>query len=147
MSRRHSVSVSAVITDDHDRVLVIQRRDDGAWQLPGGILELGETIEAGMCREVAEETGLTVELVRLTGVYKNMSLGVVALVFRARLVDGTPRPTEESAAVGWWTTERVAAEMDETFAVRVLDAFRQDSAPAIRHHDGVRLVQPDVKSG
>ncbi|HEY0696196.1 MAG TPA: NUDIX domain-containing protein, partial [Micromonospora sp.] len=112
---RHSVSVAAVIPDDQGRVLVIQRRDNGAWQLPGGILEMDETIENGVRREVQEETGVTIEPVRLTGIYKNMKLGVVALVFRAQLVNGTPHPTEESAAIDWWTADRVAAEMNETF--------------------------------
>src|SRR2546430_1771571 len=96
---RHSVSVAAVVTDDNDRVLVIQRRDNGAWQLPGGVLELDESPDAGVRREVREETGIDVAPQRLTGVYKNMALGVVALVFRAHIVSGTPTPTEESAAV------------------------------------------------
>ena len=86
---RHSVSVAAVVPDDQGRVLVIRRRDNGAWQLPGGVLELHETIEDGLRREVEEETGVKVEPVRLTGVYKNMKLGVVALVFLARPVGGT----------------------------------------------------------
>jgi len=137
---RHSVSVAAVVTDDSDRVLVIQRRDNGAWQLPGGVLELEESPEAGVRREVREETGVDVEPQRLTGVYKNMNLGVVALVFRARLVSGTPTPTEESAAVAWWTADQVAADMTEAFAVRILDALREDPTPAIRTHDGQRLL-------
>ena len=58
---RHSVSVAAVVLDDAGRALVIQRRDNGAWQLPGGVLELDEPIEAGVRREVLEETGLEVE--------------------------------------------------------------------------------------
>lgn len=144
---RHSVSVAAVIPDEHGRVLVIQRRDNGAWQIPGGILELDESIEDGVCREVQEETGVTVEPVRLTGVYKNMKMGVVALVFRAQLVTGTPHPTEESAAVDWWTTDRVTAEMNETFAARILDALRDDPTPAIRHHDGVRLLEDNKFAG
>jgi len=37
---RHPVSVAAVVTNDNNRILVIQRRDNGAWQLPGGVLEL-----------------------------------------------------------------------------------------------------------
>ena len=41
----HSVSVAAVITDDHGRALLIQRRDNGSWEPPGGVLELGESIE------------------------------------------------------------------------------------------------------
>ena len=57
---RHSVSVAAVVVDDTDRVLVIRRRDNGAWQLPGGVLELNETPEDGMRREVSEETGVMV---------------------------------------------------------------------------------------
>ncbi|MFC4105062.1 NUDIX hydrolase [Micromonospora zhanjiangensis] len=134
------MSVAAVVIDEDSRVLVIQRRDNGAWQIPGGVLELEEKIEDGVRREVAEETGISVEPERLTGIYKNMKLGVVALVFRARLVHGVPQPTEESAAVDWWTKERVAAEMNETFAVRVLDAMNSGLVPTVRHHDGTQLT-------
>jgi ADP-ribose pyrophosphatase YjhB (NUDIX family) len=133
------VSVAAVITNDDGQVLVIKRRDSGAWQLPGGVLELNEPIEDGLRREVREETGVRIEPVRLTGVYKNMKLGVVALVFRARPVEGTPEPTEEAADVAWWTAEQVAVGMVEAFAVRILDGLREDG-PAVRAHDGVRLV-------
>jgi 8-oxo-dGTP diphosphatase len=64
---RHSVSVTGVIIDEQDRVLVVQRRDDAKWELPGGILERQESVEDGMRREVLEETGMHVEPVRLTG--------------------------------------------------------------------------------
>jgi len=77
---------------------------------------------------------------RLTGVYKNMSLGAVALVFRAGLVAGTPAEIEESAAVAWWTADQVAADMSAVFAVRILDALRTDPTPAVRSHDGERLL-------
>ena len=93
---RHSVAVVGIAVDDAGRVLAIRRRDNGHWQPPGGVLELGETIEDGVRREVLEETGVEVEPVQLTGVYKNMLLGVVALVFRCRLVAGTPGPTAEA---------------------------------------------------
>src|SRR2546430_14903366 len=96
---RRSFSVAAVVTDANDRVLVIQRRDNGAWQLPGGVLELDESPDAGVRREVREETGIDVAPQRLTGVYKNMALGVVALVFRAHIVSGTPTPTEDRKSV------------------------------------------------
>src|SRR5271166_4286482 len=76
---KHSVSVAAVITDDHGRALLIQRRDNRHWEPPGGVLELAETIQDGLRREVAEETGLEIEPIALTGVYKNMPRGIVAL--------------------------------------------------------------------
>ncbi|MBL7259155.1 NUDIX hydrolase [Paractinoplanes lichenicola] len=137
---RHSVSVAAVVTDNHGQVLVIQRHDNGAWQLPGGVLEIGETIEDGVRREVEEETGVVVEPIQLTGIYKNMKLGVVAMVFLARPVSGEPHPTEESADVAWWTADRVAAEMDEVFATRILDALPPHAAPMVRHHDGTQFL-------
>jgi 8-oxo-dGTP diphosphatase len=142
---RHSVSVAAVVTDDDGRVLVVQRRDNGKWQLPGGVLELEESIHQGVRREVLEETGVLVDPERLTGVYKNLKLGVVALVFRARVVEGDPRPTEESAQVEWWTPAAVEQQMDETFAVRVLDAIDNHDT-AIRLHDGTHLLPDEPAS-
>jgi 8-oxo-dGTP pyrophosphatase MutT (NUDIX family) len=50
-----------VITDDDGRALLIRRRDTLHWEPPGGVLELDESIEAGLRREVRERTGLTVE--------------------------------------------------------------------------------------
>jgi ADP-ribose pyrophosphatase YjhB (NUDIX family) len=142
---KHSVSVSAVVIDDDGQVLVAQRRDNGKWQLPGGVLELDESIHQGVRREVLEETGVLVEPERLTGVYKNLTLGVVALVFRARVVQGEPRPTEESAHVEWWTPATVEERMDETFAVRILDAIDSHDT-TVRLHDGVHLL-PDEPVG
>jgi ADP-ribose pyrophosphatase YjhB (NUDIX family) len=58
------VAVGAVILDG-DRVLLVKRRREplkGAWSLPGGVVELGETLEAALVREVREETGLDVEV-------------------------------------------------------------------------------------
>ncbi len=55
---RHSVAVVGVVFRDDGRVLAIQRRDTGGWQPPGGVLELAETFEEGVRREVLEETGI-----------------------------------------------------------------------------------------
>src|SRR3954470_8602234 len=97
----HSVSVAGVVVNAAGRVLVVKRRDNGRWEPPGGILERDETFEEGVVREIAEETGVTVEVERLTGVYKNMTQGIVALVYRCRAVGGALRSTQESAAVEW----------------------------------------------
>lgn len=134
----HSVSVAGVIIDKAQRVLLIQRRDNGHWQPPGGILELGESFEAGARREIYEETGLTVEAERLTGAYKNMMKGVVVLVFRCRAISGIPQPTDEATRVEWFDLHEALQLMNEAFAVRVSDAY-QDT-PVTRVHDGVRLI-------
>jgi ADP-ribose pyrophosphatase YjhB (NUDIX family) len=139
MGAQHSVSVAAAIVDDQGRVLVMQRRDNGHWEAPGGVLELGESIIDGLKREVSEETGLVIEPIRLTGVYKNMNRGVVALMFRARIEHGRPEPTCEAARIEWWTPEAVMAGIDRAYSIRVLDALRDDG-PAVRTHDGTNLI-------
>jgi 8-oxo-dGTP diphosphatase len=137
---RHSVSVAGVITDDDGRTLLIRRRDTLHWEPPGGVLELNESIEAGLQREVREETGLTVEPVALTGVYKNMAHGIVALVFRCKVVGGQLRLNDEVSGFQWATPEEVKAMADEAFAVRVLDALTGQPVPAVRQHDGVHIT-------
>jgi len=59
---KHSVSVAGIVVSDDDRVLVIRRDDNGHWEAPGGVLELGESFEDGVRREVLEETGLAISV-------------------------------------------------------------------------------------
>jgi 8-oxo-dGTP diphosphatase len=139
--RPHSVSVAGVIVDDRGRALLIQRRDNGQWEPPGGALEPGETIPDALQREVLEETGIKIATpATLTGVYKNMSGLIVSLVFRCEAVDGAPTTGEETYALRWATREEVSELSDEAYAVRVLDALDTASPPAVRAHDGVKLV-------
>ena len=141
---RHSVSVAAAIIRDDGRVLAIRRRDNGRWEPPGGVLELDETIEEGLKREVREETGLGVEIDRLTGVYKNMARSIVALVFRCHVVNGTPHSSAEVSEAAWLSTDEVRERMSEAFATRLVDAYTSTtSQPLIRHHDGERILAAD----
>jgi 8-oxo-dGTP diphosphatase len=138
---RHSVSVAAAVIDRHGRLLVTRRADNDHWEPPGGVLELDETIEQGVAREVLEETGLVVEPEVLTGVYKNMARGIVALVFRCRLLDGEAQVTDEVSEIRWLEPHEVDAFMDEAYAVRMRDALA-DGPVRVRAHDGVRLSAP-----
>ncbi|MFH8567188.1 NUDIX hydrolase [Streptomyces sp. NPDC017993] len=135
----HSVSVAGVVVREDGRVLTIRRADNGTWEPPGGVLELNETPEDGVRREVYEETGIKVRVDRLTGVYKNLTRGVVALVFRCHAESGHEQLSDESTAVEWLTGEEVSARMGDVYAVRVLDAFRDD-VPKVRSHDGRKLI-------
>ena len=135
---KHSVSVAGIVVDDQGRVLVIRRDDNGRWEPPGGVLELNESFEDGVCREVLEETGMHISVDQLTGVYKNLTAGIVALVFRCRPAGGHAHPPEESREVRWMTREQVEAAMTPAFAIRVLDAL--DGGVHTRAHDGTDLI-------
>ena len=142
---RHSVSVAAAIIDEDSRILAIRRADNGQWEPPGGVLELDETIHEGLVREVLEETGLTIEPGPLTGVYKNMRRGIVALVFRGQVLDGIPAVTPEAPEIRWLTTDEIATHMDEAYVVRMLDALASGN-PVVRSHDGVALLEAKAVS-
>ncbi|MFD7369248.1 NUDIX hydrolase [Nocardiopsis alba] len=135
----HSVSVAGAVIREDGRMLVIKRRDNGNWEPPGGVLELDETPEEGVVREVLEETGIRVEVEQLTGVYKNMARGIVALVFRCKPSGGIEIPTSESVAVEWLAPKQVSERMSKVYAIRLLDAL-EISAPHVRSHDGVQLT-------
>ncbi|CAM5444672.1 hypothetical protein SVIOM342S_08927 [Streptomyces violaceorubidus] len=114
----HSVSVAGVVVREDGRLLAIRRADNGTWELPGGVLELNETPEAGVAREVWEETGIHVEVDELTGVYKNTTRGIVALVFRCKPSGGTERTSSESTAVSWLTPDDLGSSPWHHAAVR-----------------------------
>ena len=134
-SPRHSVSVTGVVVRPDGLILAIKRADDGRWVPPGGVLELDESPQDGVVREIYEETGIKVHPIRLTGVYKNMRLGVVSLAFRCEVIGGEVHTSSESTRVEWISVSDAVTSMPEARAVRVTDALRDDG-PFVRIHDG-----------
>ena len=63
----------AAVRNDAGQVLLVRRIDDGNWELPGGRVEVGETARQAVVREVAEESGISIELTALSGVYSDPS--------------------------------------------------------------------------
>ena len=137
-NRKHWVSVAAAIVDG-EKVLAIRRRDNDKWEPPGGTLEPDESIIDGLRREVFEETGIRLGEPTLSGIYKNMTRGIVALVFRAAHNGDQPKQTDEVVEARWMTAKEIEEHLDPAYAVRLLDALRKDP-PVTRTHDGVRLL-------
>ena len=76
----------------------------------------------------------------LTGVYKNMTRGIVALVFRCKIIGGQLTTNNEVTEFHWASADEVPAMTSEAYAVRMLDALDVASAPVIREHDGFHLL-------
>ncbi|MFR9803018.1 NUDIX hydrolase [Pseudonocardia sp. RS010] len=105
------IALSALVRDDAGRLLMIRRTDNDKHAIPGGRHELGETMTEAVIRETIEETGITVEVTGLIGIYSNphhvmaYDDGEVrqefSICFRARPVAGEPRTSDESSEVRW----------------------------------------------
>lgn len=104
-----ALTVDCVIYDPRGRVLLIRRKNEpfkGAYALPGGFVDIGETVEAGCRREVREETGLDVGDLRLVGVYSDPSRDprghTASAAFLALLPEvETPTAGDDAAAAEW----------------------------------------------
>jgi 8-oxo-dGTP diphosphatase len=105
------VGVGAVILDG-DKILLEKRKNEpskGKWSVPGGLVELGESVEQAVIREVKEETGLEVYEPRLVDVVNYVSLGEKgAVVYHYVIVDyfvtvksGKPKASSDAAALKW----------------------------------------------
>ena len=119
----HSVSVAGVVIDEKGRTLVIQRRDNGHWEPPGGVLERDESIIEGLLREVKEETGLRIRAGGIIGRRVHPATGRTMVYMAARPTHGTDvfvGDPEELAEVRWVTAD----EADELMGGKVYDPVR-----------------------
>jgi ADP-ribose pyrophosphatase YjhB (NUDIX family) len=122
-------SANVVVLDDVGQILLIKRTDNSNWALPGGAMDLGETIGQAAIREVKEETGVVCELTELIGIYTSpkhvieyTSDGEVrqefSIAFTARAVSGEPTTSSESSQV-------VSVHPDDIHAYEMHPSMRQ----------------------
>ena len=144
------LSVSAVVWRDHD-ILLMRRSDNGLWGLPGGFVELGESVAEAARREVQEETGWTVDIGRLIGVYSDPAhqvvdygektngpgrggrIQVVNLCFHAKAVrSGEPTTPDETLEMGFFASGTLPEPFVPIHRIRVEDSLAGGSEACVR---------------
>jgi len=124
-------SVNVAVTNDAGEVLLIRRSDNDNWALPGGAVDLGESVSQAAVRETLEESGIECEITGLSGIYTDpghvmlyTSDGEVrqefSIVLTARAVGGRPTPSSETTEVRWVPPAKLAGfQMDRSMRLRV----------------------------
>lgn len=142
---RLTVSAVARRANNDAKILLMQRADNGHWGLPGGHVEPGESVAQAAVREVLEETGCTVEVERLIGVYSDparqtiqASSGscsqLINLCFEARVLDETGQPTtpDETLDMGFFAPDDLPEPFVPIHTIRIEDAASADVAARVR---------------
>ena len=126
---------TAAIIDEDGRILLMRRSDNRLWNMPGGILEVGETPAAGVVREALEETGVRCAPIALVGVYDNrmwetgVSQHLYKFTFLCKPLDhGQPgEPIShavETLESGWFAENALPDDLFAGHVQRIRDAFR-----------------------
>lgn len=132
----------AVVPDPDGRILLQRRADNGEWALPGGGMDLGETLAACVVREVREETGFDVVVDRIVGIYSDpehvfaYDNGEIrqqfSICLACALVGGALAVSAESTAVAFFTLDEIAGlGMHPSHRIRIRD-YLANEAPFLR---------------
>ncbi|WP_432945850.1 NUDIX domain-containing protein [Kribbella sp. CA-253562] len=134
-------SVNVVIENEAGEVLVIQRSDNGNWAVPGGAIDLGESMTQAAIRETREETGIECEITGLIGIYTDPKHIILytsngearqefSILLKGRALSGTPTPSDESTKVEWVDTSRLdSLQMDRSMQMRIEHYLRRSDTP------------------
>jgi ADP-ribose pyrophosphatase YjhB (NUDIX family) len=135
-------SASAIVLNEEGKILLQLRSDTHVWALPGGAMEIGETIGQTAVRETKEETGLDIEPEYIVGIYTNphhvvaLSNGEVrqqfSVCFACRLLGGSLKTSDESLEVGFFSPDEIEhMDMHPSIRLRIQHFLEQRERPFI----------------
>ena len=136
-------SVNVVVANDAADILLIRRTDNGNWALPGGAIDLGESVAQAAVRETLEESGIECSITGVVGIYSDprhvilyTSNGEVrqefSIALTARALNGRPTPSSESSEVRWVPASEITGyTMDRSMRIRINDYLARDKSPVV----------------
>lgn len=128
---RNPVPAAGVVLVEADRVLLVRRRYDpraGAWCLPAGFMESGETPEQTAVRELSEETGLSATLTGLFGVYAGFDdprVRAILILYTARRSGGALAPGDDATEAEWFPLDWLPEEIAFGSHRRAIEEYRE----------------------
>ncbi len=136
-------SVNVVVTNDAGEILLIRRSDNDNWAVPGGAIDLGESLTQAAVRETREESGIECEITGMLGIYSDPKHKILytsnsevrqefSTVLTARQVGGEVATSSETSEVRWVPADEVDNyPMDRSMRLRISHYFQGAAAPFI----------------
>jgi ADP-ribose pyrophosphatase YjhB (NUDIX family) len=136
-------SVNVVVANDAGEILLIRRSDNDNWALPGGAIDLGESVAQAAIRETNEETGIDCEITGLVGIYTDPKHIILytsngearqefSIVLIARPTGGNPTPSDESTEVRWVPSSEIRHYgMDRSMRLRIEHYLEHRESPVV----------------
>ncbi|QDP39588.1 NUDIX hydrolase [Radiobacillus deserti] len=126
---KHIVSAAAIVLNEKNEILLIKGPRRG-WEMPGGQVEEGESLEEAVVRETKEESGIEVEVIKFCGIYQNVSNSICNTLFLAKPMGGKPTTSSESLEVGYFSLEQAQKMVTwGNFKQRITYCLDEDTQP------------------
>ena len=137
-------SVNVVVTNDQGQILLIRRTDNENWAVPGGAIDLGESMVQAAVRETKEESGVDCQITGLVGIYTDPKHVILytsngearqefSILLTAQPVGGQPTPSDETSEVRWVDRADVTDyTMDRSMELRVRDYLEFSGQPRLQ---------------
>ena len=125
---KHFVSAATIVINDQKEILLIKGPMRG-WEMPGGIVEEGESLKDAAIRETKEESGIDIEVLKFCGVFQNVNKSICNTLFLAKPIGGKLTTSSESLEVGFFPVKQALKMITiENFRQRIeycLDSSKQ----------------------
>jgi ADP-ribose pyrophosphatase YjhB (NUDIX family) len=141
MKQAFTIGVFGIIRDEKNRVLLVLRQDYDLWNLPGGGLEKGESPWQGVVREVKEETGLDVEIVRLAGIYSKPDRDEVVFSFECKMVGGEIVLNEEAKDIQYFALQEIPQNTSKKQVARIADLLENEKELIMKIQTGPSSIE------
>ena len=127
------VGCDVFVLNEKNEVLLIRRADNGFWALPGGCQDLGETPAEAAARECLEESGYSVKIMGLLGIFSSMNYEYIHypwkenefmhILFQAEVTGGQAKVSTETTEIGWYA-QNILPELSDGHGIRVEYGFK-----------------------
>lgn len=132
MQQEFKIGVFGLIKNTEDQVLLCLRNDYNIWNLPGGKLEKGESPWSGVIREVKEETGLDVEIIKLIGVYSKPNKDEIVFSFECKVLGGKLTLNEEAKDIKYFSINDIPENTVQKQVERIKDFFENKDRSVLK---------------